>query len=130
MMIVDMKLAICGETKISSNERGKTAYDDTLIAEARTQPEAFARLYRRHYDNVFRYCVHRMLERHTAEDITSAVFLKVVMGPVKCILVKPLVLALEDLWPQIMPYGVVNAVPYDCCCCQDKVHENNVEDAN
>jgi len=78
MMIVDIKFAICGETKISSNERGKTAYNDALIAEARTQPEAFARLYRRHYDRVFRYCVHRMLERHTAEDITSAVFLKVV----------------------------------------------------
>jgi len=35
-------------------------------------------LYRRHYDAVFKYCVHRLFDRHTAEDVTSQVFLKVV----------------------------------------------------
>jgi RNA polymerase sigma-70 factor (ECF subfamily) len=35
-------------------------------------------LYRRHYDAVFRYCIHRLFDRQTAEDITAEVFLKVV----------------------------------------------------
>ena len=54
------------------------ANDGQLIAEARSKPAAFARLYRRHYDAVFRYCVHRLFDKATAEDVTSAVFLKVV----------------------------------------------------
>ncbi len=56
----------------------KTADDSQLIAEARSNPAAFVRLYRRHYDAVFRYCVHRLFERQIAEDVTSDVFLKVV----------------------------------------------------
>jgi RNA polymerase sigma-70 factor (ECF subfamily) len=39
-------------------------------------PAAFVQLYRRNYDDIFRYCVHRLFERHTAEDVTSEVFLK------------------------------------------------------
>lgn len=54
------------------------ADDSQLITGARCSPAAFARLYRRHYDAVFCYCVHRFFDRHTAEDITSQVFLKVV----------------------------------------------------
>jgi len=56
----------------------KTANDGQLIAEARSDPAAFARLYKRHYDAVFRYCIHRLFEKQTAEDVTSAVFLKAV----------------------------------------------------
>jgi RNA polymerase sigma-70 factor (ECF subfamily) len=56
----------------------KAANDGQLIAETRNNPAAFVQLYRRHYDAVFRYCVHRLFERHTAEDITAEVFLKVV----------------------------------------------------
>jgi len=52
--------------------------DGQIITQARNSPEAFARLYRRHYDAVFRYCVHRLFERQTAEDVTSIVFLRVV----------------------------------------------------
>ena len=52
--------------------------DGQLIAEARSDPAAFARLYQRHYNAVFRYCVHRLFERHLAEDVTSAVFLKMI----------------------------------------------------
>lgn len=48
------------------------------ITEDRTDPAAFAALYRRHYDWVFRYCVHRLFDRPAAEDVTSTVFLKVV----------------------------------------------------
>jgi RNA polymerase sigma-70 factor (ECF subfamily) len=54
------------------------ADDGQLIIDARSNPAAFTRLYRRHYDAVFRYCSHRLFERHTAEDVTSDVFLKVI----------------------------------------------------
>ena len=56
----------------------KAANHGQLVAEARNDPAAFVQLYRRHYDAVFRYCVHRLFERQTAEDVTSAVFLSVV----------------------------------------------------
>ena len=49
-----------------------------LMTRARSDPDAFIRLYRRHYDPVFRYCVHRLFDRQAAEDATSEVFLKVV----------------------------------------------------
>ena len=78
VMIVGTSLKISGETKINLNEGSNLANDGQLIAEARNDPAAFARLYRRHYDTVFRYCVHRLFERQAAEDVTSAVFLKVV----------------------------------------------------
>ena len=77
-MIVGTNSKIRGETEISSNNNSQAANDGRLIAEAKSNPAVFARLYRRHYDAVFRYCVHRLFERQTAEDITSAVFLKVV----------------------------------------------------
>ncbi len=56
----------------------KAADDSKLIARARSDRAAFVQLYRKHYDAVFRYCVHRLFERHAAEDVTSEVFLKVV----------------------------------------------------
>ncbi len=56
----------------------KAADDSQLIAEACSNPAAFVRLYRSHYDAVFRYCVHRLFERTAGEDVTSDVFLKVV----------------------------------------------------
>lgn len=56
----------------------KAANDGRLIARARSDPEAFVRLYRKHYDAIFRYCAHRLFERAAAEDVTSQVFLKVV----------------------------------------------------
>lgn len=60
------------------NGSNKRPGDDELIVQARTSYNAFALLYRRHYDAVFKYCVHRLFDRHLAEDITSQVFLKVV----------------------------------------------------
>ncbi len=59
------------------NER-KAANDGQIIVEAFSEPTVFVQLYRRYYDAVFRYCVHRLFDRHTAEDITGEVFLKVV----------------------------------------------------
>ena len=49
-----------------------------LIAEARSDPDAFIWLYRRYYDAIFRYCVHRLFARDSAEDATAQVFLKVI----------------------------------------------------
>jgi RNA polymerase sigma-70 factor, ECF subfamily len=45
---------------------------------ANSDTEEFIRLYRKHYDGVFRYCVHRLFDRTIAEDVTSKVFLKAV----------------------------------------------------
>jgi len=42
------------------------------------RPEVFTGLYRRFYDGIFRYCVHRLFDRHIAEDITSDVFFKAI----------------------------------------------------
>ncbi len=65
------------ERQIEAAE-SKKSFEEDLVAQARRDRTAFAELYRRHYDAVFRYCVHRLFERQTAEDVTSAVFLKVV----------------------------------------------------
>jgi len=77
-MIVGTNLKIPRRQKISLDENSQTAKDGRLITEARSDPAAFARLYRRHYDAVFRYCVHRLFDKQTAEDVTSAVFLKMI----------------------------------------------------
>ena len=50
---------------------------DILIKEACSDRAAFARLYRMHYERVFRYCCRRLFNRHTAEDVTSTVFFRV-----------------------------------------------------
>ncbi len=60
------------------NRSDQKLEDKDLIVQARTSYNAFALLYRRHYDAVFKYSVHRLFDRHVAEDITSQVFLKVV----------------------------------------------------
>lgn len=49
-----------------------------LVEAARQDRTAFALLFRRHYDEIFRYCARRLPNRATAEDITSSVFLKMV----------------------------------------------------
>ena len=77
-MIVDTASKTGSERKIAAYNNSQIENDGRLITEARSDPAAFARLYRRHYEAVFRYCVHRLFERHLAEDVTSAVFLKVV----------------------------------------------------
>jgi len=54
----------------------QTAYDD-LVVLAKTQADALGRLYELYYDRIFRFCVHRLFNRTTAEDVTSSVFLTV-----------------------------------------------------
>jgi len=54
----------------------QTAYDN-LIVQAKSQAGALAQVYELYYDRVYRFCVHRLYNRTTAEDITSSVFLTV-----------------------------------------------------
>lgn len=51
--------------------------NDDLVFGARTDADALGRLYELYYDRIFRFCVHRLFDRETAEDITSEVFLQV-----------------------------------------------------
>ena len=48
-----------------------------LIRRACGDPDAFAQLYLLHYQDVFNYCTRRLFDRHSAEDVTSTVFFKV-----------------------------------------------------
>jgi RNA polymerase sigma-70 factor (ECF subfamily) len=48
-----------------------------LVVRARTDREAFGRLYDVYYPRVFRYCLRRLFVRAVAEDVTSEVFLHV-----------------------------------------------------
>lgn len=52
--------------------------EESQLSPNSSEAEVFIRLYRRHYDAIFRYCVHRLFDRYTAEDITSQTFLKAV----------------------------------------------------
>lgn len=49
-----------------------------LIEKARTDSEAFTYLFRLHYEEIFSYCARRLFDRAAAEDVTAAVFLKMV----------------------------------------------------
>jgi RNA polymerase sigma-70 factor (ECF subfamily) len=42
------------------------------IKRACSDPDAFAQLYLLHYDEVFHYCLRRLFDRHSAEDVTSS----------------------------------------------------------
>ncbi|MCF7974958.1 MAG: sigma-70 family RNA polymerase sigma factor [Phycisphaerae bacterium] len=57
--------------------QGAAENDVDQIRRACSDPDAFARLYLQHYDAVFHYCVRRLFDRHSAEDVTSTVFFKV-----------------------------------------------------
>jgi len=50
--------------------------DDDLVAAAKMDRAAFAPLYRRYVDPIFRYCHRRLGSREAAEDATSIVFAK------------------------------------------------------
>jgi RNA polymerase sigma factor (sigma-70 family) len=58
---------------LANSETGQ----DILIEQARSDRAAFARLYRMHYERMFRYCCRRLFNRHDAEEVTSTVFFRV-----------------------------------------------------
>jgi RNA polymerase sigma-70 factor (ECF subfamily) len=67
------KSRIQRRTNLSLSESEHTG----LIQRACSDPDAFAQLYLLHYKDVFNYCVRRLFDRHSAEDVTSTVFFKV-----------------------------------------------------
>jgi RNA polymerase sigma-70 factor (ECF subfamily) len=52
-----------------------TSDDKTLAHAARTDRDAFAQLYRRHADRVYRYLLVRLADQHLAQDATAQTFL-------------------------------------------------------
>jgi RNA polymerase sigma factor (sigma-70 family) len=50
--------------------------DDALALAARRNPTAFAGLYERYVDDIFRFCQRRLRNREAAEDATSQTFFK------------------------------------------------------
>ncbi len=51
-----------------------------LVAAARTDPRAFAVLYRRHVSAIYRFCHRRLGTKEAAEDATAQVFTKALGG--------------------------------------------------
>jgi RNA polymerase sigma-70 factor (ECF subfamily) len=62
-------------TKLLQQPHDRTM--DELVLQARSDREAFGRLYDEIYSPVFRYCIRRTGNRSLAEDITSTVFVNV-----------------------------------------------------
>jgi len=54
--------------------------DDTLARLARHDPAAFAQLYRRHLDRVYRYLLVRLADVQQAQDLTAQTFLAAFEG--------------------------------------------------
>jgi RNA polymerase sigma factor (sigma-70 family) len=52
------------------------AADDELLAMARSEPEAFGELFKRHSRSVYAYCARRTGDLDLAEDLTSVVFME------------------------------------------------------
>ena len=73
MTVGTCKKRIQRQTALTISEAEQT----NLIQRACTDPDAFAQLYLLHYNNVFNCCVRRLFDRHSAEDVTSTVFFKV-----------------------------------------------------
>jgi len=58
-------------------EIGEQTEDENLLLRARAGAEALGQLYERHYEPIFRFCVHRLFSKDTAEEVASTVFLEV-----------------------------------------------------
>ncbi len=61
--------AATNEAPLSDND-----IDREIVARARLDPRAFAPLYDRYLDPIYRYCYRRLGNREAAEDATSAIF--------------------------------------------------------
>ncbi len=59
-----------------SQDRHSRSTDESVRQSRLTDTAEFSRLYRLHYDAVFRYCAHRLIDRHLAEDLTAETFFK------------------------------------------------------
>ena len=61
--------AATADAPLSENE-----LDRAIVARAQHDPRAFAPLYDRYLDPIYRYCYRRLGNREAAEDATSAIF--------------------------------------------------------
>lgn len=59
----------------ATGEEAGPASDETLVAAAQTDPQAFTPLYERYLERIYRFCYNRLNDRSAAEDATSEVFL-------------------------------------------------------
>jgi RNA polymerase sigma factor (sigma-70 family) len=50
---------------------------DDIVVRAHREAEALSQLYELYYERIFRFCVHRLFSKETAEDVTSMIFLEV-----------------------------------------------------
>ena len=50
---------------------------DDIVVRACVEAEALSQLYEMYYERIFRFCVHRLFSKETAEDVTSTIFLEV-----------------------------------------------------
>jgi RNA polymerase sigma-70 factor (ECF subfamily) len=82
-------MAAIARTEAPSPERVTTGEvvteDDAILARrAKTDPAAFAALYRRYVDPVYRYCYRRLGNREAAEDATALVFSRALAAIADC----------------------------------------------
>jgi RNA polymerase sigma-70 factor (ECF subfamily) len=59
---------------------GQGPDDSSLVLATQADPQAFADLYKRYLERVYRYCYLRLRSHEAAEDVTSEVFLKALAG--------------------------------------------------
>ena len=53
------------------------ANNDDLVRKAKTDVEALGRLYELYYECIYKFCLHRLFDKQTAEDVTGDIFLDV-----------------------------------------------------
>jgi len=51
--------------------------NDDLVRKAKADVEALGRLYELYYECIYKFCLHRLFDKQTAEDVTGDVFLDV-----------------------------------------------------
>lgn len=68
-------------THLSVSRSRPDRFDErSLVETARSDPNAFAELYRRHVDQIYGYAFRRSRSQSIAEDVTSATFEKALQG--------------------------------------------------
>ena len=58
-----------------AQHKAEAQIDEHLVAAARSDPLAFAPLYQRYLNPIYRFCYARLGDRQAAEDVTGQVFL-------------------------------------------------------
>ncbi len=69
-----------GRSRTDGPPSGAAEGEEALVARAKADRGAFAPLYTRYMDTVYRYCYRRLGSREAAEDATSEVFSKALAG--------------------------------------------------